>query len=294
MSYSIRNTIVLGVILLLIWSIGGYFTLFYIPRQIELTENEIQNIEKTLQNPQDLAYQYNSTLARLEDMKKRWETRSKEIPPVDITGETYGYMTRAIDISGEVKLNVNYVGPTDAGSYSYNKYNLKGLAPFRNLFRFLWYMENGQRLFKISALNFRLDESKDPETQETKITVAYEMELLAYYSKLPELNIAPVRRTVTPPPVMSNPFFPLILRDIPPARPDEIIITQSELLAVVTGKAFILDQNQKSRTLEEGDPVYLGYVTKISPREGKIECILNKGGVSEIFELYIRAGQPIK
>jgi hypothetical protein len=46
--------------------------------------------------------------------------------------------------------------------------------------------------------------------------------------------------------------------------------------------------------LEEGEPVYLGYVTKIQPELGKIECLLNKGGVSEKFELTIRAGQPIK
>ena len=294
MSYIIRNTIVLGVIFILILGVGGYFTILHFPKKIEAIDKEINQIQITLQNPQDLAFEYNRLSAKLDDMEKRWETRSKEIPPKDITGETYGYMTRAIDISGEVRLNVNYVGPTESGAYGYNKYNLKGYAPFKNLYRFLWYMESGQRLFKISNLVFKLDETKVPETQETKISVNFEMELFAYYSTMPELNIAPVSRTVTPPTVISNPFYPLILRDIPPPREDEIIITRSELLAVVTGKAFINDQNQKQRTLEEGDPVYLGYVTKISPHEGKIECLLNKGGVSEIFELYIRAGQPIK
>jgi len=38
-------------------------------------------------------------------------------------------------------------------------------------------------------------------------------------------------------------------------------------------------------TLEEGDEVYLGYVTKIVPEEGRVEFTLNKGGIVERFEL---------
>lgn len=294
MSYIIRNTIILGTILLIIICAGVYLTVFYFPKKIAYLDKEIGAIESTLLNPQDLIYETKNLTSKLEEMKSRWETRSKEIPPMDITGETYGYMTRAIDISGEVTLDVNYVGSSDFGNYGYNKYNLRGFAPFKNLFRFIWHMENGSRLFKISGLNLKLDESKEPETNNTRISVRYEMDLMAYYSPMPELNIAPIKRTVSLPSVTSNPFYPMILRDIPPPREDEIIITRSELLAVVAGKAFIRDQNQQSHTLEEGDRVYLGYVTKISPAQGKIECLLNKGGVSEIFELYIRAGQPIK
>ena len=50
----------------------------------------------------------------------------------------------------------------------------------------------------------------------------------------------------------------------------------------------------EGRVLEEGAPVYLGYVTKIVPDDGLIECLLNKGGVAEKFVLRIRQGQPIK
>jgi hypothetical protein len=75
---------------------------------------------------------------------------------------------------------------------------------------------------------------------------------------------------------------------------DEIEIERSVLTAVTPGKAFITDQNQKSRILLEGDKVYLGYVTRILPNEGKIECMLNRGGVAERYELTIRQGQPLK
>jgi hypothetical protein len=288
-----RNTIALGAVLFVLLGVGVYVTIFSMPKKIQKSDLEIKRLQDDLQNTPDLANQYNTTAALLEDIKKRWETRNKDVPAKDITGETYGYFNRTIDVSGEVKMDMTYVGPRDFGNYGFNTYTLKGEAPFSNLFKFIWYTENGRRLFKISSLALRGYESKN-ESGETKILVLYDMELQAFYSSMPELNNAPGQMNVVPTTLTGNPFYPLILRQIPPPQPDEIEIERSDLKAVIPGKAFIIDQFQKSRQLEEGDPVYLGYVTKIYPNEGKIECLLNKGGVAERFELSIRVGQPLK
>lgn len=294
MSYIIRNTIVLGTVLLVILGVGGFVTLFSLPRTLRAIEADIKKIEVDLQNTPDLANQYNTTAAQLEDMKKRWETRNKDVPPKDITGETYGYLNRTIDVSGEVKMDMTYVGPRDMGQYGYNVYTLKGEAPFINLYKFIWYAESGRRLFKISNLSLRGYENKSKETGETRILVLFDMELQAYFSSIPELNNAPGTLTSAPANLTSNPFMPLIFHEIPPPQPDEIEIERAVLTAVIPGKAFIIDHNQKSHVLQEGDKVYLGYVTRILPNEGKIECMLNRGGVSERFELSIRVGQLLK
>ena len=294
MTYIIRNTIVLGSVLVVILAVGWYATIFSLPKQLAKIEAEIKRIEVDLQNTPDLANQYNQTTAQLDDMKKRWETRNKDVPPKDITGETYGYLNRTIDVSGEIKMDMTYVGPRDFGHYGYNVYTIKGEAPFGNLFKFIWMAENGRRLIKISNLSLRGYESKDKFTKETRILVLFDMELEAYFSSIPELNTAPMERSVVPVSLTSNPFYPLILHEVPEPQAGEIEIERSDLKAVIPGKAFIIDQNQKSRILEEGDKVYLGYVTKIYPNEGKIECLLNRGGVAERYELRMRAGQPIK
>lgn len=294
MSYIIRNTIVLGVVLVVILGVGFALTSFTLPKKLKATEAEIKKIEIDLQNTPDLANQYNVTSAQLESVKKHWETRTKDVPPKDITGETYGYLNRTMDVSGEVKLDMTYVGPRDFNNFGYNVYSLKGEAPFSNLYKFIWYTENGKRLFKISNLTLRGYESKVKETGETKIIVLYDLELQAYYSSIPELNNAPGQITALPITLTSNPFTPLILHELPPPQADEIEIERSDLKAVIPGKAFIVDQRQKSRVLEEGDKVYLGYVTRILPNEGKVECLLNKGGVAERYVLTIRVGQPLK
>ena len=289
-----RNTVVLGVALVVILSLGIFLTQISMPKKLRTTETEIKRIETELQNTPDLANQYNQTSAQLDEIKKHWETRNKDVPPKDITGETYGYLSRTMDVSGEVRMDMTYVGPRDFGNFGYNVYTLKGEAPFANLYKFIWYTESDKRLMKVSNLSLRGYEAKDKVTHETKILVLFEMEMQAYYSSIPELNSAPGTLTATPALLTSNPFSPLILHEIPPPMADEIEIERSDLKAVIPGKAFIVDQNQKSRTLEEGDKIYLGYVTRILPNEGKVECMLNKGGVAERYELTIRVGQPLK
>ena len=294
MTYIIRNTIALASVFVVIIGLGWYLTIFSLPKKLNKIETEIKRIETDLQNTPDLANQYNQTSALLEDTKKRWETRNKDVPPKDITGETYGYLNRVIDLSGEIKMDMTYVGPRDFGNYGYNVYTVRGEAPFGNLFKFIWLAENGRRLIKVSNLSLRGYESKDKATKETRILVLFDMELQSYYSTIPELNTAPVERALLPVNLASNPFYPLILHEVPEPMANEIEIERSNLTAIIPGKAFIIDQNQKQRILEEGDKVYLGYVTKIYPGEGKIECLLNRGRVAERYELRMRVGQLIK
>ena len=177
MTYIIRNTVVLGVVLFVILLVGWYLTMYMMPKQLKVIEAEIKRIQVDLQNTPDLANQYNTTATQLADMKKRWETRNKDVPPKDITGETYGYLNRTIDVSGEIKMDMAFVGPKDFGQYGYNIYTIKGEAPFGNLYKFIWLAENGRRLFKISNLSLRGYESKSKDTKETKILVLFDMEL---------------------------------------------------------------------------------------------------------------------
>jgi hypothetical protein len=199
-----------------------------------------------------------------------------------------------MDVSGEVKMDMTFVGPRDFGNYGFNVYTLRGEGSFKNLTKFVWYIESGRRLLKVSNLTMRGYESKSAETNETKILILFDMELQAYYSPMEELHNAPGELKAQETILTSNPFYPLILQEIPPPQPDEIEVERSILKAVIPGKAFIIDQNQKSRILGEGDKVYLGYVTRILPNEGKLECLLNKGGVAERFELTIRQGEPLR
>jgi hypothetical protein len=87
-----------------------------------------------------------------------------------------------------------------------------------------------------------------------------------------------------------DPFEPVIASGISPNNRELVEIERSDLKAVIPGKAFVLDQTNAIQTLHEGDEVYLGYVTRIDPERGRLECTLNKGGIIEKVTLNIRYG----
>jgi len=291
-SYKVRNSIALGVLLLLVLGVGTYIRAFNLPKKARQIETEIKKIDEELQNTPNLVNQFNDLSAVLNDTQKRWEGRNKDIPPVDITSQSYAYFSRLIDLSGYVKLDMIYAGVQQMGNYGYNIYTLKGEAPFENLYRFVWYLENDRKLYKIQNVTLRGVEipAKESESEESRVVVTFEMTVHAFFSSVAELASSMGERAITPNLLVVDPFMPVIASDLPPNIRSLVEIERSDLKAVIPGKAFVLDQGNEIRTLEEGDEVYLGYVTKIDPESGRMECTLNKGGIIERLELKIRYG----
>ena len=288
MSYKVRNSLILGLLFVLIVGAGTYIRAFNLPAKAELIETEIKRIDEELQNTPNLVNQFNDLSATLEDARGRWENRNKDIPPEDISSQTYGYFSRLIDLSGPIKLDMVYQGAEQKENYGFNIYNLKGEAPFENWYRFIWYLENGRKLYKIRDLKVRGIEIPPKEDKEGGFVVGFEMVVHAYYSSVAELASAPGERAIVPNYLAVDPFGPIILSEVPPNLDGLVEIERADLKAVIPGKAFVLDQENSIRTLSEGDEVYLGYVTRILPEQGRIECTLNKGGIIERVELNIR------
>ena len=292
MSYKLRNSVALAVLLLVVIAGGTYYRAFKQPRQLAVLDKEIKRIDEELQNTPNLLNTFNDRSAMLADMQKRWEKRNKDIPPTDVTPQTYAYFSRLIDLSGPIKLNMIYQKVEQRGNYGYNVYNLHGEAPFDNFYRFIWYLENGRKLYKINSVAIKgLEVAPSEEDKKPGgILVTFDLEVHAYFSSVAELATSLGDRSLTPNYLGVDPFAPVIARDIPPNFRSLVEIERSDLKAVIPGKAFVLDQTNTIRTLAEGDEVYLGYVTRIVPDEGRIECTLNKGGIIEKVELKIRYG----
>jgi hypothetical protein len=289
-SYKLRNSIALGVLLLLIMGIGTYIRAFNLPKKARQVETQIKKIDEELQNTPNLVNQFNDLSAVLSDAQKRWEGRNKDIPPVDITSQSYAYFSRLIDLSGYVKLDMVYSGVQQMSNYGYNSYTLKGEAPFENLYRFIWYLENDRKLYKVQSLNLKGVEVAPTADEDSRVVVTFDMVVHAYFSSVSELSTSMGERAITPNVLNVDPFTPVIASGIPPNQRSLVEIERSDLKAVIPGKAFVMDQGNSIRTLREGDEVYLGYVTRIDPEGGRIECTLNKVGIIEMVELKIRYG----
>jgi hypothetical protein len=293
-SYKVRNSIVLGVLMVLIIGVGTYVRAYHIPKKMTSIEAEIARIDVELSNTPNLIHEYNELSTTVANTKKRWESRSKEIPPEDITGTTYEYFSQLIERSGGLKLNMIYQGVQGKGNYGFNVYSLRGEGRYPNLYKFIWFLENGRKLFKVNTLSMKGLEVAANETREAELLVTFEMTVHAFFAAIPELAKPSTEQAQTPTYLWQDPFEPVIAAALPPNKENLVEIERSDVKAVIPGKAFVVDQTNNFRTLEVGDQVYLGYVTKLSPDEGKIECTLNKGGIIERVELKIRYGAALQ
>lgn len=286
MSFKIRNTIVLAVVFVVITGGGLFYWMYYQPKQLEAAETEIAAIERELVEFPLAVSQVEELTNRLADTKRRYDSRSKEIPPFDITSQTYAYMSKGIDEAGYskdnefVRFNMTFEGTRNFGTYGFNVYQLtEGEAAFENLYKFIYYLENGSRLYKVNWVNFETHEAVNPDTKETRKWIGFQMELHAYFTSVAELHTSLVAKSLTFTQSPFDPFNPIILQTVATEPPeDELDVKALDVRAVLPGKAFVLHKGELI-VLHLGDKVWRGFVSRISPSESRVEFTLNEGGI---------------
>lgn len=288
MQFATRNSLVLGILLVTEVVVGGYWTYIQRPERLQGIKERIKSIDLELMNAPDMLSAYKIVSDDLAQWEKRWKQRSKDIPTKDITAETNAYFNSVILSSGRLKVDVKYLGSKEGRKFGYNTYSLRGEGSFPSLYRFIWYLENGRRLFKFNKLMFREIMTKEASDAATHPAVQFETELQAYFTPLVELSSSIAWRDMGTQTLPLDPFWPLVRPETAKNVENLVDVEKSRLTAVIPGKAFIIDQAGKTRTLTLGDKVYLGYVSNIVTEEGKVEFVLNKGGISETFTLRVQ------
>jgi hypothetical protein len=281
-SFKIRNSIVLGAVWLVITAGGVFYWAYWQPRNLTKITKEVAAVDKQLEDLPGLTDEVQRLNAQFQDVRRRYDSRSKEIPQFDISSQTYGYMSRGIDEAGFLKFDMKFVGTEDRSSWGYNVYKLEaGESQFETLFRFTYFLENGRRLYKIATIKLDNKETVDEETKETNRIITFDMELHAYFVKgIEELSTSLAAKALNVIPSPFDPFKPLITQVIALEAPEgEINAEKLEVKAVVPGKAFVLFQNELS-VLHLGERVWRGSVSRIDPSESAVEFTVDDGGVS--------------
>jgi hypothetical protein len=280
-SYKIRNSIVLAVLIFVVSAIGSYVTFFYQPKKIEQNLKESKKIAAQLQDNSEQMMAIEQNQMKLRETMHRWNNRIKEISESDVSSQTYGYLSDIIDESGaqQLKMNLALTGTTEGATIGYNTYKITGVSEFSNIFRFLWLLENGRKLYKIKNVTFRSEEVGADSLEFPQIVLQYDMDINAYFTKEKTLGMQVMRPDSTPQPIMSNPFQPSILRKTPANVRNLVDVDRISVKATANGKALVMTEDGRLVTLMVGDEVYLGKVAGIIPKEGIIEFTLNDGGI---------------
>jgi hypothetical protein len=280
-TYKLRNTIALGVVWFVIAIIGVILWAIWQPRQINKITKATQAINKQLEDLPGLTDDVQRLTVQYQDIKRRYDSRSKEIPQFDVSSQTYGYMSQGIDEAGFLKFDMKFIGTSEKISWGYNSYKLElGEAQFENLFKFVYFLENGRRLYKIASMRLEQKEAIDPDTKEVAKWISFDMEIHAYFVRnVPELGTSLAAQSLTMIPSPYDPFHSMITQTLASeAPPGEIDADQVFVKAVLPGKAFVLT-DKSLIVLHLGDKVWRGNVTRVNPAESAVEFTLDEGGV---------------
>ena len=286
MSYALRNTLIIGAFLALLLSGGLYWVRGHLPKRIKALEGRIKERGEYLDQLSQIYEIYSSLESQLDSLRQVHAGRKKALPPSAPPSVVLAYIDRLLrtDRSG-LTFTFDFQTSVDRKDYGYTICRILGEGPFQDLYKFLWRIEHGQPLVKLTSLHLQRRE-KVIEDRKAYGWVSFDMILEAYYS--PKYAILkepwPVQVGVEAP-VTYNFFYPLILPELPPNDENLPEVEGAKLLAITGDRVYIKDGKGRLASLREGDRVYLGKLAKIDRNEGRAIFLLNEGGIFRRVEL---------
>jgi len=284
-SNALRSTIAIGVIWLVLLLVGGWYVYYSQTDELDAVRKENKEALEAYDEMQakvDSRGEVRATLARLTD---QWYQRKKIIPVADDARTSYNYFNWISQQSGPM-LMFDFMMLSEAPDESppSRTYRLRGEDTFENLFDFIYYLEHEPLLYKIEQIN--IDGASIGKNDDGDVLgVRFDMQVTVYYGTSSSLDQSFSPRVVQTTPKQIDPFYPLILNNLPKNTQGLVLVDESKLQALTEDTAFIIDQKKKLVTLHVGDEVFLGYLTKIDVQDNECVFTLNLGGVIEKYSM---------
>jgi hypothetical protein len=314
------NIIVLAILAVLVTGAGIWLTFVEQPKEIEeLVEAEKMARLREAEVTSLLAEEGTSSRIAEEAIAK-WRARYKVIPQDLNSADVMNYINQRTR-TGFKNFDVVIEGTRSNADFSTYSLRVTGRGYYSSLYKFIWEVENSRDFYRVSDLNLEnidlMTDDEETGNKKLEVMVSFSMRVEAYYggqnglsaplgeedlaaeddllpTSAANLDLPPVPADILPdsrPPI--NPFFPLILEQIPPNTYGLLNMEKATLIGIVGGKAILRDEAQDA-TLGVGDPVYLGEITSVNPAEGLVVARLNKGGIIDQIELRLETGDSFR
>ncbi|MCP4724746.1 MAG: hypothetical protein GY863_06905 [bacterium] len=283
MSYTIRNTLILVVLLIAVSALGVYVFSFNLRQEAIRLENDllirINELNSLRENNQNF-HQIEQSMLYSQDI---WKNLPKRLYRIENSVESYAYFnTLASQKDSRLSFNFrkNKLNTVKTNNISHNRYTLVGEARYIDLFRFIWKLENYASLYIIEELEILPPTDKYAREKFGKSAVHFLMTVKSYSMDIgseeltrqtPVYDMAPVKLNI-------NPFAALISKKLPPNIENLMVVDNSVLLGMSNNEAYLRDPDGKVWNIKRGGKVYLGVLTGIDPDKGLVEFTLSEGG----------------
>lgn len=291
------NTLVLTALLALVVGLGVYITQKKQPEQLHLLEQEETALRMRQAELADLLLEQAETREIADDAMRRWNSRYKILPQLITSPSVVNYLN---DLSREGfhTFDVTLGGVSRHQGFNTLSYSISGTGYFEALYRFIWEVENGRALYRINDLSITEITHDEPnpvtEVPRRMQLVQFSMNLLAYFGgedglSAPDISVAIPLDMLPTQTTAGNPFFPLILADLPPNTDNLVDLDNDELISVI-GDVAIFRSSMGPRPVRQGERVYLGRIVSVDAQRARVVAELNKGGIRERLEIELATG----
>lgn len=304
---------------ILVSAVGIYYTFHHQPTQLDHLE-KVEQVARMKHAELITLETEQASLAQMADNAvRKWRARYKVIPEQMTTADVVGYLNELTG-SGFKNFDITYAGEHRSDDYAYYAFQVNGRAYFNSLYRLIWELENNRNFYRIRNLSLdQIDlvtKDKARGTDRLEVMVSFQATVDAYFDGIDgasapeELDAGAyeekritVRGDEDLPPVpldvlpdvrpASNPFYPTVLKQIPPNTYGRIDVEEAALVSIVGDKAVFQD-GDGIRAARVGEKVYLGQIVEVDPAVGRVTARLNKGGIIDEVVKTLDSEEPYR
>lgn len=285
MNRKIISTLGLVGLLVIILLLGGLYIFLFQRGDLEAKREKLKELKAYDYDTDQLLNQLETLELRAAVLDSILAARKFNIP-YDISSiKFYDFLNNiGRSFSSGTQMDIEYMEQKADKDFQFYEYKIGGTGPFSDLYKLLVAIENSKELKKINSamMNNYVGTDEDGYPQ---FMVSYVLNVKTYFADNNRFTTADfVENDLSAKPVYDA-FFPLIRNEIPPNIDMLLDVQGARLLALIPEGAFLADSRGNTYLIWEGDPVYLGYLTKIDYDHNMVSFILNKGGIIEKVDI---------
>ncbi len=281
MSYGLRNTLILLVVLTTFVGGGWSYLSFYQEPRIQELQSQVQETRSEYEQKQQIADQYPTLRNQYDKATEFFNNFDKTLYPNSNEDNVYDFLNTISSGSAYNDFTFSFSDSTVQGQYGTLSMDITGQGYYRNFINFVRRIELSTPLNKISQISI------SPVNQlDSYGMVDFTFTITSFYDRAKFLGEPDIEVSNNILGSVHNPFFPLI-RSVQENTENLINIEQSTLLAVSSNQVFVIDQSGVMQKLNPGDSVYLGELTSINVNQGSATFVLNKGGIIDRVTLQV-------
>jgi len=278
-SYALRNTLVLAAVLLVLGGLGWGWLNFTYGESLERLDKDVDKKEIRLKELEVVLADYDYMQDKLNQTLRRWDFYPKTLLPENSVHETYRYLetisSRRAGFDYEFKLS----DISQSEDVIIANYQLKGNGNYRNINRFIQFLEKSKPMYKIVSLQLTRSAGGQGSDNDIKVTLKFKGMFVSGDKEELIKDDDPFILSSSNFSTRYDPFRPSVLNKLPPNRENLLEVERARVIAILKGLAYIQDQGGNMLTMRVGDRIYLGLIEKIDLKKSEVIFAMNRGGI---------------